>query len=60
MMCIGVTRKTLPDWWDRVIELMNLEVFAGQMTAQQIEQSTALLRRLVELEDIFPDEDEAA
>jgi hypothetical protein len=52
-MCIGVQRKPLPDWWDRVIELMNAEVFDGQMTAKQIEGATRVLREMVKLEDIF-------
>jgi hypothetical protein len=59
-MCIGVTRNSLPDWWDRVIELMNGEVFNGQLTAQQIEGCTRVLREMVEREDIFPEDSNEA
>jgi len=59
-MSIGVQRGPLPDWWDRVIELMNEEVFNGQLTAQQIEGCTQVLREFVKVEDIFPEDEEMA
>jgi hypothetical protein len=52
-MTIMPNRK-LPDWWDRVADIIAGELFDGQLPPQKVTALAALLRELVKMEDILP------